>query len=165
MKLKIAQFVTLMLFLLVVGVFWGTWFSLSRSISAITPATFLEIGKAIIENLAGPMRILMPAAVLSCIVSLILLPDKRSAAFYWTSLGGVLMIVSLVITLTVNVPIDNQIRLWTTVSLPSNWEQLRDRWETCHAARTFASLAGFASILVGTLASKRVHEGSLRRRV
>ena len=29
---KVVQFVTLMLFSLVTGVFWGTWFSLSRSI-------------------------------------------------------------------------------------------------------------------------------------
>ncbi len=55
MALQIMQFVTIMLFALVVGVFWGTWFSLSRSIATITPETFLEVGKAIIQNLAAPL--------------------------------------------------------------------------------------------------------------
>ena len=35
--MKPVQFVTLLLFSLVTGVFWGTWFSLSRSMAAITP--------------------------------------------------------------------------------------------------------------------------------
>ena len=55
MKLKIIQFITLLLLLLVTGVFWGTWFSLSRSIEAFTPSAFLEIGKVIIKNVAWPM--------------------------------------------------------------------------------------------------------------
>ena len=37
--IKAVQFVTLLLFALVTGVFWGTWFSLSRSMAAITPST------------------------------------------------------------------------------------------------------------------------------
>jgi len=34
--MKIAQFVNVFLFAMVAGIFWGTWFSLSRSISSIT---------------------------------------------------------------------------------------------------------------------------------
>ena len=95
MKLKTAQFFTMMLFALVVGVFWGTWFSLSHSISAITPGTFLEVGKIFISNLAGPMRVLMPGAILAAVITLCLLPDKRSAAFYVSCIGLSLMIISL----------------------------------------------------------------------
>ncbi len=79
MALKIMQFLSIMLFTLVVGVFWGTWFSLSRSIASITPETFLEVGKAIIRNLATPMRALMPGAIVSALVSVLLVPEKSSA--------------------------------------------------------------------------------------
>jgi hypothetical protein len=41
--LRPALFVHLFLFALVVGVFWGTWFSLSRSMSVITAATFIDV--------------------------------------------------------------------------------------------------------------------------
>ena len=41
--IKGIQFVTLLLFALVTGVFWGTWFSLSRSMSVITAATFIDV--------------------------------------------------------------------------------------------------------------------------
>ena len=66
--MKTVQFVTMSLFTLVAGVFWGTWFSLSRSIASITPATFLEVGHTMIANLGGPMSVLMPAAILSVLV-------------------------------------------------------------------------------------------------
>ena len=61
------------LFTLVAGVFWGTWFSLSRSIASITPATFLEVGHTMIANLGGPMSVLIPAAILSLLVLVVLL--------------------------------------------------------------------------------------------
>ena len=36
----IAQFVNLFVYSLVLGVFWGTWFSLSRSIAPFRPPLF-----------------------------------------------------------------------------------------------------------------------------
>jgi len=151
MELEIAQFFTIMLFALVVGVFWGTWFSLSRSIARITPRTFLEIGKTIIGNLARPMRVLLPGAILASIVTILLIPDRGSAASLFTAAGSLLMIGSLIITLWVNVPIDNQIRSWTETSLPSDWGRIRDRWEAFHTARTFVSIGALASVLIGIL--------------
>ena len=61
---KTLLIVTAFLLMLVTGVFWGTWFSLSRSIHVFTPEAFLAIGKTIIANVAWPMRILMPSTLL-----------------------------------------------------------------------------------------------------
>ena len=54
-SLRLTLFVHVFLFALVVGVFWGTWFSLSRSMNSITASTFLEVGHTMIANLGGPM--------------------------------------------------------------------------------------------------------------
>ena len=70
---KIVQLVTMTLFTLVAGVFWGTWFSLSRSIASITPAAFLEIGHTMIANLGGPMSLLIPATIVSMLVLIVVL--------------------------------------------------------------------------------------------
>ena len=64
MKLKGIEFISLMLAVLVMGVFWGTWFTLTRSIHDFSAAEFIHIGKTIIANVAIPMRILMPATLL-----------------------------------------------------------------------------------------------------
>src|SRR5215475_6361116 len=121
MTLKIAQFLSTMLFALVMGVFWGTWFTLSRSIEGFQPQTFLDIGKTAIRNLAVPMSILMPLSLISALILLALLP-KRSMAFVLGVTGFVLMGCALVVTLAVEVPIDNQIKEWAVTTLPANWE-------------------------------------------
>ena len=153
--LRLILFVHVFLFALVVGVFWGTWFSLSRSMSAITPSTFLEVGHTMIANLGGPMAVLMPATLVSAVpVLFVLYRLHRRASFALILVGAALLVVALVITLSVNVPIDYAIAGWTVDTLPSDWTSIRNRWEAYHAARTFISLAGFGSALAALLWSR-----------
>jgi uncharacterized membrane protein len=155
MKLKFAQFISILLLFLVAGVFWGTWFSLARSITAIAPATFLEIGRIMIGNLAVPMSILMPLALLSTLPVLFLLYRQKSMPAFYLTLGGLaLFVVALAITLLVNVPIDDQLMQWTAQTLPSDWEAVRDRWEFYHVLRTFVSLGGLALVVGAALITK-----------
>jgi hypothetical protein len=150
--LRLTLFVHLSLFALVVGVFWGTWFSLSRSMSSITASTFLEVGHTMIANLGGPMSVLMPSALVSVVPVLVgLYRMRRRASFSLILIGAACLVVALVITLTVNVPIDEAIDRWTLESLPPDWTSIRNRWEAFHAARTFVSLAGVGSALAGVL--------------
>ena len=152
MNLRIAQFANLLLFALVMGVFWGTWFSLSRSIAAITPDAFLQIGHIMIRNLGGPMSVLLPAALASSVVVLILLfRRKRIAAFYLAMAGLLLMVAALTITLAVNVPIDVLINQWTVNTLPGDWTAIRDRWQFFHTIRTFASVGGLGFAIASVL--------------
>ncbi len=154
-SLRLALFVHVFLFALVVGVFWGTWFSLSRSMSSITAPTFLEVGHTMIANLGGPMAVLMPTTLLSAVPVIMMLYRLRRRASLSLMLVGVgSLIVALVITLSVNVPIDDVIAQWTVDSLPSDWTSIRNRWEAYHAARTFVSLAGFGSALAALLWSR-----------
>jgi uncharacterized membrane protein len=152
--IKAVQFVTLLLFSLVTGVFWGTWFSLSRSMAAITPATFLEVGRLMIANLGGPMSVLMPAALLSALVLCVLLfRGRQTRANVFASASLVLMVTALVITLAVNVPIDRQIQSWTAATVPADWLAIRDRWEFYHGLRTLVSLVALASLFASTLST------------
>jgi uncharacterized membrane protein len=115
--------------------------------ASIRPETFLEIGHTMIANLGGPMSVLMPAALLSSLMLLIVLfRQRRAAAFNLALVSLVLMALALVVTLAVNVPIDGEISGWTVNTLPSDWTTIRDRWELYHSIRTFVSLGalGFA---------------------
>ena len=44
MQIRAAQTTTIVLFALVMGVFWGTWFSLSRTMSRLSAETFVAVG-------------------------------------------------------------------------------------------------------------------------
>lgn len=156
MKLKSIYFIALFLLMLVTGVFWGTWFSLSRSMEVFSAAEFIHIGKTIIQNLAVPMRIILPSCILFMILSAWFYPEKRSSGFYFCVTSIVLIVIALLITLLIEVPIDNQIATWTAETAPAGWEAIRDRWEFFHAARTFISLASFGFLLLSFMTTKVV---------
>jgi hypothetical protein len=145
MKQKVLYFGALFLLMLITGVFWGTWFTLTRSIDSFSSGEFMHIGRVIIANVAIPMRIILPAGIVLVILSLWLYEGKKTAGFYFGILSLILIMAVLLITLTVLVPIDNSIKTWTISTLPSNWEIIQDKWKTFHAARTLASLISFAS--------------------
>ena len=150
--LRAVQFIHLFLFALVLGVFWGTWFSLSRSITSITPVTFLEVGHLMIANLGTPMAVLMPAALLSALPVLVMLFRLHQRRAFYLTLGGVgLLVAALIITLAVNVPIDDEINQWTVNNLPPNWTMDRDRWQLYHTIRTFTCMAGFGCATAAVL--------------
>jgi uncharacterized membrane protein len=151
-SLRIAYLINILLYALVMGVFWGTWFSLSRSIASIKPEVFLDIGHTMIANLAWPMRLLMPAALISSVLLLIALArQRRDVVLHLAVASFVLMIAALAITLAVNVPIDNDIRRWTVTTLPADWTATRDRWETYHTLRTFVSATALGCVVASAL--------------
>jgi uncharacterized membrane protein len=144
--LKWVQFVSIMLYVLVAGVMWGTWLSLARTMTEYDAATFLTDGKHMIENLATVMAVLMISAVVIGLVVVVLLFRSRSTTAAWLAvIGLLLMIAVMVITLAVEVPIDNLIANWTEATLPADWQEIRARWATFHTLRTFLSLGAVAA--------------------
>jgi uncharacterized membrane protein len=140
------QFVSIMLYVLVAGVMWGTWLSLARTMTDYDAATFLTDGKHMIENLAIIMAVLMISAVVIGLVAVVLLFRSGSAVAAWMATVGLLLMVAvLVITLAVEVPIDNLIATWTEATLPADWQEIRARWSAFHTLRTFVSLGAVAA--------------------
>jgi uncharacterized membrane protein len=149
---KWVQFVSIMLYVLVAGVMWGTWLSLARTMTKYDAATFLTDGKHMIENLAVIMAVLMISAVVIGLVALVLLFRSGSTVAGWLAvIGLLLMIAVMVITLAVEVPIDNLIANWTEATLPADWQEIRARWSAFHTVRTFLSLGAVAAAVGAAL--------------
>ena len=157
MNFRLIHFTSLFLLMLVTGVFWGTWFTLTRSIDQFSAAEFMHIGKVIIGNVAAPMRFIMPSCILLMLLSIWFHPRKKSTEFYFHITGFFLIIVTLLVTLLVLVPIDNEIKKWTNETVPSDWGLIRKRWETFHAVRTFCSLASFACFSFFTFTNSKLN--------
>jgi uncharacterized membrane protein len=153
--LKLVQFVSIMLYVLVAGVMWGTWLSLARTMTEYDAATFLADGKHMINNLATVMAVLMISAVLVGVVAVVLLFRSRSTVAGWLALVGLLLMIAVTaITLIVEVPIDNLIANWTEATLPSDWKEIRARWAAFHTLRTFLSLGAVAAAVAAALSTR-----------
>ena len=157
MNTKVAQFVSIMLYVLVAGVMWGTWLSLARTMNSYDALTFLTDGKHMISNLATVMAVLMIAAVVAGLVTVVLLFRNGARTAGWLALAGLVLMVSVMaVTLAVEVPIDNQIAIWTVDTLPANWMDIRARWASFHTLRTFLSMASVAAALAAALSAPQV---------
>ncbi len=141
--------------MLVTGVFWGTWFTLTRSLHGFEAGEFIHIGKTIIANVAIPMRIIMPATLFFLLWSMWMTYKNNRPVFYRYAVAFVLMVATLVITVGVEVPIDNQIKTWTVDTIPDNWKSLRQTWGEFHTARTFTSIGSFVFYILGMLKLRR----------
>ncbi len=144
----------LILVMLVTGVFWGTWFTLTRSLDVFPADNFIRIGKTIISNVAWPMRILMPFTLLS-LLWLCLITAKIRPSFYFFAGSFLLMVITLLITVVVEVPIDNQIKTWTASTVPDNWTALRTTWNIFHTLRTITSVFSFVFLSIGIVTDRK----------
>lgn len=148
---KLTEFTAVLLVALVTGVFWGTWFTLTRSLENFSAAEFIHIGKTIIANVALPMRLLMPATIMLQALAMWQNYRGNKGSFYIYAFSLALMILTLVITVAVEVPIDNKIKTWTENSLPADWEGLRQTWDRFHTIRAFTSLASLGLFAAGMI--------------
>jgi uncharacterized membrane protein len=152
MLLKVTAFADILLINLVVGVLWGTWISLSRSIETFSVEMFLAIGQRMIKNLAIPMRVFMISMLLvSALLCYLLFNDGYAAVGLLTFCGLIFLVSTVIVTVVFNVPIDLQIKKWTPNNLPANWQAIRKRWEWFHGLRTILSLVGLFLVVAGVL--------------
>jgi hypothetical protein len=155
MFVKLAQFLNIMLYVLVAGVMWGTWLSLGRTMTRYDATTFLDDGKHMISNLAAIMAVLMISAAVVGLAVVVLLFRRRSTGAGWLALVGLLLMLAVIaVTLSVEVPIDNKIKTWTTATLPADWQDIRARWAAFHTLRTFLSLAAVAAATGAALTTR-----------
>ena len=59
-----------------------------------------------------------------------------------------LLIVSVVMSLTLLVPLNNRIITWTADNHPADWREQHQRWDRWHYARVTVIVAAFVLILV-----------------
>lgn len=67
--------------------------------------------------------------------------------------GAALLALSVVMSVTVLVPINNLTRTWTPESAPSDWRMRVRRWDRWHYVRVAVIAAGFISLAISTVAS------------
>jgi uncharacterized membrane protein len=65
------------------------------------------------------------------------------------------MVITLIITVGIEVPIDNQIKNWTENTLPGNWQKLRQTWDAFHTLRTFTSITSLAFFSLAIISRRK----------
>lgn len=145
--------VSIVLVSLVVGVYWGPWIALTRTIATFEPAVLLPLVRRLSANLAPVMTLLMPLALLSTIAVVVVAVFGQPATLILAGIAFVLLALTLVVTMTVEVPIVKTIETWTVDTLPADWQERRDRWVSFHLLRVVPGVAALALLAVAAVVS------------
>jgi uncharacterized membrane protein len=143
MAFHITQFSALSLLFLSSGVFWGSWLSIGRSFHEFALSEFVHIAQIINRNLGISMRIISIPCIILMVLCAWLFPQKTLAEFLLYPCSILLAISALLITVLIEVPMNNKIITWTTDSAPLNWKDIRKRWQFYNDIRTLTSLLSF----------------------
>jgi uncharacterized membrane protein len=68
----------------------------------------------------------------------------NSSQFWLVAVAMVTMVLAAVFTLRVNIPINNQLMMWSVAAPPENMREIWSRWEGMHTVRTILWLGAFA---------------------
>ena len=136
----------------VVGVMVGVEFSVAFVINRILNALPEDSGQLGHAHGGRMLGALMPFWYIG---SLVLVGVWAVAGWHHHGTGlvvtaGALLIVSVIMSILLLVPINNQSKTWTPENRPADWKQQMDRWSRYHYVRVAVIVAAFA-LLVAAL--------------
>jgi uncharacterized membrane protein len=101
--------------------------------------------------------LLVPAILAS--IALTLTGFRRHGSSRWLPLTAViLLLATLVISVSISVPINTAQASWSVVAPPADWSAVRDRWQLAHVARTTTSVLAFVLLTAAAMRSTRTEE-------
>jgi uncharacterized membrane protein len=143
--LDVVRFVALFSTGLLAGIFLGDRMGASFARPALSPSSFVQFQQILHTHVVKVMPILMGIAILDSVAWLVLIRSRMgSATFVFLALGTLAFISVLMLTRTVNVPINDQLMTWSVSSPPAGVFEIWARWEQVHTVRTFIAVLGFA---------------------
>jgi MFS-type transporter involved in bile tolerance (Atg22 family) len=148
--LNLLDIASVVLGALILGVFWGPWLALTRSLDTLTPSVFLTIVHRLDKNLGRNMTVLYPVTLVS-IIAMLIFSFASPVAFWLTTAGFAMFVLALIVTSAIEVPIVTQIRGWTETTMPANWQVLRDRWVSFHLLRVIPGILGVGLLTAGAV--------------
>jgi uncharacterized membrane protein len=74
---------------------------------------------------------------------------SRGQVRWLFAVAALLLIVSLVVTVRVEVPMNRSIATWDPNAPPANWAQVRDHWLAFHRLRTASGILAFVVATLG----------------
>ncbi|MET9551222.1 DUF1772 domain-containing protein [Streptomyces sp. NPDC006645] len=147
--LNALQVITTVVVGLMVGVEFSVAFVINRILDAL-PEDSGQLGRAHGGRMLGAV---MPVWY---ITSLVLAAAWAVAGWHHHGTGlvvtaGGLLIVSVIMSILLLVPINNQGKTWTPENRPADWKRQMNRWDRFHYARVAVIVAAF-TLLVAALA-------------
>jgi uncharacterized membrane protein len=135
---------------LLAGLFYAYAVSVMRGLGRTADRTFVESVQQInLAILNGWFALAFVGAPLSTVSAVVLhLGEGDQAALAWTVLALVLSLVTLAVTFTVNVPLNDDLASVAAGDIGMARQRFEGRWVRWNLVRTISSAAAFCSLVL-----------------
>ena len=151
MTRRIFLFAALFFVALVAGAAFAIWIDYNPA--GMSPAFYTEKMQHAIRVFTVPLPTVVLLGVFFTIASTFLARRERPD-FYLLIAASICILAVALITAFGNVPINNQIRTWSSNSPPSSWSELSQRWWRFQTVRTIAAVGGLCFLISAALARR-----------
>ena len=138
---------------------FGDWLGPSFARTAMSASDFIQFQQIVHVNYLRALPALSTIALVAPVVWLIILRARRGAQFKLVVFATIAIAIGYTITFVFNVPVNNQLEVWSADAPPPNAREIWSQWEKAHVVRTiFWCLGFFLETLALAYASER-HDG------
>ena len=135
----------------VVGVMVGVEFSVAFVINRILnalPDDSGQLGRAHGGRMLGAV---MPVWYITSLVLVAIwaVAGRQHHGAGLVVTAGVLLLLSVIMSILLLVPINNRGKTWTPENRPADWKQQMNRWDRFHYVRVAVIIAAFALLVAG----------------
>jgi uncharacterized membrane protein len=122
---------------LLAGILFGDRMGATFARPALSPSSFLQFQRIQHVHFARMMPPLTLAAIAGGLGWLIMVRAQWNSSQFWlVAVATGAMVLAAALTLTVNIPINNQLMTWSVAAPPENMREIWNRWERVHTVRT-----------------------------
>lgn len=151
MELVIAHLINLIL----ISIFTGTEFAVGVLVHPVLRKLPIPVHISSVQKLGKIigkiMPIWTPLIIISTLPILYFTYNTQTLSFWLTIGGAVCIALMIIISLTINVPINKKVIEWDPNSPPNNWSELRSRWDNWHTVRMILDITALLLFLLAAI--------------
>jgi uncharacterized membrane protein len=129
------------------------WVELGENPFNVSGPAYVEFFQQVDKRIAGPIAVTGLGGTLLAGLAAFLSRANR-AAFWLLLLGCSLAVIGDVVTVVVNVPINNRLATWNPAALPADYQDYLQRWWQWHHVRLVATCAAMCLVFAAMLTAE-----------
>jgi uncharacterized membrane protein len=148
MLLKISRFFQLLLTGLYTGILFGDRIGITPIRPKLPASAFVLFQQELHLRFGKLMPVLLFGSLIAGLISLVLMRSYyRTRGYLSTIIATFCTGAVVILTVLINVPINETLMTWNAASPPENVMQLWAPWEGSHSIRTVIAVLGFAALI------------------
>ena len=134
----------------VAGAEIGSWFGIQPVVAKLPYEQQVNLEQQMLKSFGKVMPILMPFSAIVAIVLAVFSRNDPSVIMWMRIIAASCIAITIVTTLTINVPINNLTAKWELTEDFEKWSQMRARWHLFQGVRGGLFLLSFVLLLIAS---------------